>query len=119
MWNGCSSRLDRERSSQQPIRRLQLDRRLEREALLGWEGRRHALLAGESSRSEQGAARWRRGCGVQCWRYAILAEAEEESDHDGHQSDGCGAGTSGRVRMRAPSGWPPSGCALDRNSIEG
>jgi hypothetical protein len=60
-------RLDVERGSQLPVRRLQLDGRLEREPLLSGEGRRHALISGDGARSERGVARWRgSGCGVRC-----------------------------------------------------
>ena len=38
-------RLDAERGSKLPVRRLQLDWRLEREALLGGESRRHKIFA--------------------------------------------------------------------------
>ena len=60
---GERGRLDAELGLQLPVRRLQLDRRLERQPLLSGEGGRHALILGNGVWTRCWAARWRcSGC---------------------------------------------------------
>ena len=85
--HGEGRRLDRERRAQLPVCRAQFDRRLERLALFGVEGRRYLVLGGIGRDWDGRWAHWTGG--VSLWQCANRA------DHKRHDEDRQGGDNPG------------------------